>query len=684
MARRPPAPKDTHTTAHFPAGGVDVSRGLADQPKGTTPDALNVRGFDWGEDRSRGGSRPGITRFLSDAINAPVGPGGHALPFSIQEITQVRTGPADPTTLAGPFVYSNGNSASFSLGTSAGANYYTDGGSRTFRNSCWDAAGNCYVSLTGTGGELGTWPVVKMTSAGAGAEAWTSLDLPTHAVGMVVIEPYLYVACRTDPLGPTFELFRLRTDDGTGGATAWVTNATSGFSAMEWASNAVGVLAAARGLLGTVCYNATSDNFLVIDPVRAAVVASTGTQGTRSDVACRADSDGQFFYASICTTANKVQKVTTEGTVVWTYTGVNDDNTIAYDRHSHRVFVLDKDAGTVRGLNADTGAVQNATFSPGSISTWSNIDADWQGNLLLWDNGTATSTCVAVNAELGTLWGPVDLASGTQLGATCYRGTPLTSRSRLLVVSGGKLYAITRDGKTAISGGQAWNANAAVIFSSQLGFYHYFVDGFGYSRYNTDTNAVEAWSASVGSQPRDDHGNAATLIERWRGRIVLSGLKRDPHNWFMAAVDDATDWDYAPALPSATQAIAGNNAYQGLVGVPIRSLIAYSDDLLIFGGDHELWAMSGDPMQGGTLDCLSTTVGTVFGRPFCLDPSQNLYLFSSGAEVMVMTPGTRPASISQQIRQKLQRVNFAESVVRMAWDDRDKGLHLYLTPLDKS
>jgi len=47
----------------FPLGGINLSRGFQAQPPGTTMQGINVRGFDAGTNRMRGGTRPGLTPF---------------------------------------------------------------------------------------------------------------------------------------------------------------------------------------------------------------------------------------------------------------------------------------------------------------------------------------------------------------------------------------------------------------------------------------------------------------------------------------------------------------------------------------------------------------------------------------------------------------------------------------------
>ncbi len=80
-------PQSQDVPSAFPVGGVDVSCEFARQPAATTPDAVNVRSYDTLEARLRGGSRPGLSKWIDERVN------GNAL---IQHLTVL----VDPTTLA--------------------------------------------------------------------------------------------------------------------------------------------------------------------------------------------------------------------------------------------------------------------------------------------------------------------------------------------------------------------------------------------------------------------------------------------------------------------------------------------------------------------------------------------------------------------------------------------------------
>lgn len=66
------ADQDQAAALKFPVRGIDTSMGYNQQPPGTCPSAANVRAFDAGTLRMRGGSRPGLTPFLGAGSTAQV------------------------------------------------------------------------------------------------------------------------------------------------------------------------------------------------------------------------------------------------------------------------------------------------------------------------------------------------------------------------------------------------------------------------------------------------------------------------------------------------------------------------------------------------------------------------------------------------------------------------------------
>ncbi len=62
-------PSDVQAETLFPFNGIDVSSEFETQPSGTTVDAVNVRAFEPSTLRLRGGSRPGLSRYINQQVS---------------------------------------------------------------------------------------------------------------------------------------------------------------------------------------------------------------------------------------------------------------------------------------------------------------------------------------------------------------------------------------------------------------------------------------------------------------------------------------------------------------------------------------------------------------------------------------------------------------------------------------
>lgn len=255
----------------------------------------------------------------------------------------------------------------------------------------------------------------------------------------------------------------------------------------------------------------------------------------------------------------------------------------------------------------------------------------------------------------------------------------------VLAVSQGKVKVATPDavawaGTTNNTGEEPELNFSGVMQSAQNNQKMYFVDGVNYCYFAPKTNSMEKWAATAGTLPKDEDGNKARLICTWRGRTVLSGLLKDPQNWFMSKVSDPTNFDYFPAAASATDAVAGNNAGLGLIGDIVTALIPYNDDILVFGGDHTIYMMRGDPLAGGQIDLVSDSIGIAFGEAWCKDPYGNIYFFSNKCGLYKFVPGQmQPIRISQAIEVLAQEIDTGRNIIRMVWNDRFQGVHVFVT-----
>jgi len=252
----------------------------------------------------------------------------------------------------------------------------------------------------------------------------------------------------------------------------------------------------------------------------------------------------------------------------------------------------------------------------------------------------------------------------------------------LTAVCDGNVYTFNTSGFTLATGGSGALSNAApCVFSSDAFGVTYYADGVNQVKFTADNTTVNTWSTTAGDFPTGGVGIMPRLIASWRGRIVLSGLRTDPHNWFMSKLGDPLDWDYAPVAVTEVQAAQGGVGYVGKLGDVINSLVPYNDDVLVVGCDKSIWQMAGDPMAGGKLDLITDKIGMAWGRPFCRDQRGTMFFFSTGARIYQMQWGGKPEEISEGINPEIKATDLNTSIVRMVHDDDRDGFHVFITPL---
>jgi len=211
----------------------------------------------------------------------------------------------------------------------------------------------------------------------------------------------------------------------------------------------------------------------------------------------------------------------------------------------------------------------------------------------------------------------------------------------------------------------------------------YIADGANYWVYDpldTDSSAYGSVKklrcTSVGNIPQ-----RCKLVEMWHGRLVLARDPADPGRWSMSAINDPNNWDYFPQIPSALQACSSTNTRAGRVPDIINTMVVYSDDLLLFGGDRTIWQLTGDPMAGGSLDLVTDETGMAFGRPYCKDPQGTLWFFGSTGGLFYMVPGQRPQRASvNRVEKSLRSIDLGTNYVQLQWNPIDEGVHIFVIP----
>jgi hypothetical protein len=110
----------------------------------------------------------------------------------------------------------------------------------------------------------------------------------------------------------------------------------------------------------------------------------------------------------------------------------------------------------------------------------------------------------------------------------------------------------------------------------------------------------------------------------------------------------------------------------------------WDNDYLLFGMDHSIGMMAGNPAGGGRFDMLSDITGVVWGREFSIHPDRSMWFIGSRGGLYRLGSGNRiPERISStQIDERLADIDLKNMIVEMQWDDRMQGFLVAFTPRD--
>lgn len=269
---------------------------------------------------------------------------------------------------------------------------------------------------------------------------------------------------------------------------------------------------------------------------------------------------------------------------------------------------------------------------------------------------------------------------------------PSARKSRVVSVQNGSVYrsnyppsvlALSNDGDSVMDVGFA--VSGAAAFQKM-----FFVDGAAanYCYLDFADNTVKDWSANLtaGALPAgtDDTTLGCRFMVLYRGRVVMSGLREEPQNWFMSKAGDPFDWDYAPAETSPTQAVAGNASNAGELGDACTALAPHQDDILIIGGANSLWMMRGDPAAGGQIDNISRQVGITGPEAWTWDAGSVLWFFGNNGLYRLQPGGAAPELVSKgKLDKTFAELDTSSKTVRLVYDREWQGVHIFITPVNQ-
>lgn len=167
----------------------------------------------------------------------------------------------------------------------------------------------------------------------------------------------------------------------------------------------------------------------------------------------------------------------------------------------------------------------------------------------------------------------------------------------------------------------------------------------------------------------------------WRDRLVLARPEYAPHTWYMSVTGQYTNFDSDPVVYGDAAAAFGSTSTGANIGDPIRALMPFNDDILVFGCDGSLVRLSGDPNRGGTLDVVSASVGVQGPLAWTQADDGSIY-FVGPAGFYRMLPEGLPERISTGRMDSVFRqiTNTTDYRIVCQWDRENDGCWIFVTP----
>ena len=338
---------------------------------------------------------------------------------------------------------------------------------------------------------------------------------------------------------------------------------------------------------------------------------------------------------------------------------------------------------------------QTAYGSSVSLVGGTDIIADTAFILELHVNGNKCFGYIDGVQKLGPI-SITDFSSNSIFGfmvssstATCtvdnfqvFAGSPLAEyrETDIVAVCGGNIYQGDTDSLAEASSGSGVLSETIKPQMAQRAGICYFVDSVHDLQMLTlSTKTVSTLSVSTGTETATTLGTCA-LATVWRDRLVVAAPVGTPQNFFMSRQGDPTDWDYSQT--DAAAAVAGNASDEGSIGQPLNCLIPWTEDVLILGGDHNMYKVEGDLASGGQILIMTDAVGTLGPDCWDSDPSGNIYFVGTGGLFRIGPDGISENLATESVRKTFSNIDRTTTFVTCTWDRDRNGLWIHLTPVN--
>lgn len=687
----------------WPMAGLVENSPFTQQPENSTLDALNVRPYDQFDRKARGGQRPGLSKYMTGQVNGAADIQSLLSVVEAVELTEdagfgdkyANPSNLPPANGASIDFHPNGNwllVGSSGSGTTmiayelnlitgfTGTKHTLTTGTTTVKAS-FNAAGNFIcVTRSDLGGKtIYVYPFEESTGFGTPfTKTISHVVYGTHPPRWSPDGSTVFVITGEDP-STSFQTVRAFSFDASSGIGAEIDSINVGLTTWDLAVHPDGDWIAVVQSVGDVL-----QAFSFAPDMGFGPAVLPGTAPLDQCKGCAFNSDGTQLAVAVVDGSADLEVYPFDKISGFGTPDIKDEGggsissyAVAWDSSDNYIAVACQATPYIQ-CYPFSGVIGTSLTDPSTLPTGVGNDIAWHPN----------SSVLAVAHNTTPFFSTYEFTAETV--------NPSARKNRVIAVAGGDIYRSnyppTVMGLANSGAGVLRTANP--IEGAEAFQNVFFCDGLfaNYVYLDLSDNTVKDWQTAVAAAiagtelPRgtDDDTLGCRIMALYRGRIVMSGLKEEPHNWFMSASGNPFDWDYSPSPATATQAVAGNNSEVGELGDIITALIPFQDDLLFMGGPNSLWVMRGDPAAGGQIDNVSRQIGIVQPRAYTWDPFGTLYFMGLNGFYRFMPDSSAPELLStNRLDKTLQDINYEENQVMLTYDPTWRGVHVFISPLSQ-
>jgi hypothetical protein len=253
-----------------------------------------------------------------------------------------------------------------------------------------------------------------------------------------------------------------------------------------------------------------------------------------------------------------------------------------------------------------------------------------------------------------------------------------------------------------------FDSNSSRIAGVEFYNQYYMCDGTKYLALDIPSRKLSDWSILCKQLASDDEptedstlpggfnstgDTKASLIARHMGRLVLSGYRPFPNNWFMSDYyTDSLEVGHGPNNWDVTNgAVSGTSTGLAEIGEPIKAMFPFREESLVFGCLNSIVLLQGDPgdeNSNASITSISRDIGIIGPDAWAHGPNRSLFFFGTNG-LYYLSPNefnvsqTNRLSVGRMDRE-FASIDLANFDVKLVYDYFLYGLHIFMSPKQPS